>query len=133
MGTGVAVTADDGPSRLRNSKFRTDYVNNPVPGMIEPTQLNSMFFAIFGQHVNLVSREIFLDGQVLVNGRNVVVGCGNRVLGPENFQSTTLQSEESHRTGHFMYQVPVNIQYIGTTFNLCDDVAVPYFIKKRFC
>jgi hypothetical protein len=68
-------------------------------------------------------------GQVLINSGYVVIGSGHCLFGSENLKSAFIEPGKCLGAGHLVYQVPVNIQYTGTVFDLCDHMRVPYLIE----
>lgn len=84
-----------------------------------------MSFAIVDQLLDLNPGKLFFYRQVLVDGRDVMVGGGDDAVGAEDFDSALFESFESLGAGDFVDEMFVYIQDRGSAFYGADDVAVP--------
>lgn len=66
---------------------------------------------------------------MLIDGGHIVVSRCNRLLWPEHGEPTAFKTGKGNRTGDFVDQVTVDIQYAGTLVNLFNNMTVPYFVK----
>jgi hypothetical protein len=88
-----------------------------------------VLFTVAGQHLHLVARKFLPDRKILTLGRYVVIRSGYRLPGTENLQPPPLQIQKGNRTGHFMDEVAVDVQHIGTPLNASNDMAVPNLVE----
>jgi hypothetical protein len=88
-----------------------------------------MIFAILDQLLHLDAGKFLLDGQVLIDGGHIMVGGGDDLVRPENFDTASLQAFESLGAGDLMDKMPVDIEYGGAALDRADDVAVPDLFK----
>ena len=77
---GVAVAADNGHARLRQSQFRADHVHDALLGGIHIEQRHAELFAVLLQGLNLPRRNGIGDGRAARLGGNVVVDRRDRAL-----------------------------------------------------
>ena len=66
---------------------------------------------------------------MLIYGRYIVVGRGHCLFGTKYADPATINSRKGLWTGYFMYQVPVNIEYRGTPFDLFHNMLIPDLVK----
>jgi hypothetical protein len=125
----MAIATDDGHARLGDAQLRSDDVYDALVGMAEAVELDVMFFAVLDELLDLDAGELFLDGKVLVQGRHVMIRGGYDLFGPEDLDAAFVESVEGLRTGDFMYEVSVDIEYGGAALDGFDDVTVPDLFK----
>ena len=69
----VTIAADDRHARLRETKLRTNHVNDALLGRMNIEELNTKLLAIFAQCFDLLRSRSVRDRQAAIGGRNVVV------------------------------------------------------------
>ena len=88
-----------------------------------------MFFTVVDEFLYLYPGEFFLDGQVLVDSGDVVIGCSDDLSGAEDLYSSLFESLEGLGAGDFVNKMLVDVQDRGAAFYSADDVAVPDLFK----
>ena len=76
-------------------------------------QFNIVFFAILPQLFHLHAGKFVLYGFVLIHSGYIVVRSCDSPFGMKHTDSSFFQIQESHGTGHFVYKMLVNEEYIG--------------------
>ena len=66
---------------------------------------------------------------MLIHRRHIVIGGCYGLLRPEHLETTMFETGKGHRTGHFVHQMTVDIQYSGTVVDLFHNMSVPYFVE----
>ncbi len=70
--------------------------------------------------------------QMLVDGRYVVVGGGNGLVGPEYGQIAGAEPVKSLRTGNLVNKMAIDIDHLLAAIHRAHGMGVPYFVEKRF-
>ena len=81
MGAGMAVAAYDRHTRLRQTEFRADYVDDALIRRIHIEERNAKVFAVFLQSFDLPRRYGIADRRTPGFGRDVVVYGGESSCG----------------------------------------------------
>ncbi len=95
MSAGVAITANDRHSRLRQSQLRANDVDDALFSRIDIKELNVELAAILPERVDLCSGNRIGNRQTAIGRRNVVIGSGNcqvwtaNALGPQRADPQT--------------------------------------------
>jgi hypothetical protein len=69
---------------------------------------------------------------MLIKRWHVMVAGGKRLPGTRHIQPATVDARKRLRTGNFVQQVTVDVQHVGTAFDVFHYVAVPDFVKYGF-
>jgi hypothetical protein len=104
-------------------------MDDSMVGMVQPIEGDPVFFTIFGQFVYLEPGKFILDGEMLINGWDIVIGSSNRVLRTEKADSPAFDPGKGLRTGYFMDQMLVNIEYRRASFDLIHHMLIPDLVK----
>jgi hypothetical protein len=88
-----------------------------------------VLLAVIDQFLDLDPGQLFFYGQVLIEGRDVMVGGGYDALGAEERESSVLEAFEGLGAGNLVDEMFVDIQYGGAAVNGLDDVPVPDLFK----
>ena len=107
-------------------------MNDTLKRVTQIIKFNAKFGAIFSKGFYLVARQCFFDRQVLVFGRNIVIGSSSGAFRIENFYTTGAESIKCLRACYFMNKVAVDKESIRVTFCSFYNVAVPDFFKDCF-
>ena len=103
---------------------------DPVFGVTETEKLEAELAGVVEQRFHLIGRYRILNGFILIVGGDIVVGRTVCALGAHHFQSAAAQTLESLRTCHLVAIMTVNIELVGTVFNVVYHMSVPYFVEK---
>src|SRR4051794_4964316 len=125
----MAVATNNGHPRLRNTQLRTNNMYNTLERMSQTIQFNAMLFTILNQLLYLFARQLITDGQVLVDGRYVVIGGGNYLLWAGYFQAALFNSSKGLWAGYFVNKMFIYIKYIRAILDGLHHVFVPDLIK----
>ena len=125
----MAVAANDGHARLCYAQLRANDVYDALERMPQAVQLYPEIRAVLNQLLDLKAGERFLYREVLVDGRDVVVGRRNGFLGAEDPDSPVLEACKGLRTSDLVYEMAVDIQYFHTAFYWGDYMCVPDFVE----
>ena len=125
----MAVSTNHGHTGLGDSQFWPNHMNDTLERMIKSIERDSMFLTILSQFIDLKKGEFILNGQMLVNGGDIVIRSGHYILWTEYADPTLVDPRKRLRTCHFMDQVLIDIEYRWTTFDLLYHMGIPDFIK----
>src|SRR5690606_5969612 len=93
---------------------------------------NTKLVTILAEGLNLVTRKRFLDGQVLIKRRYVMIRRCRCARGVENFYAAFPDTIESLRAGYFVYEVAIDVQYVRVPFALLHHMGIPDFVEQCF-
>ena len=130
MRRGVAVAADDGHARLREAQFGTDDVDDALLGVPHSEMLDAVPGAVLGQSLDLTPRLGLLDREVLVDGRDVVVGRGGDLRRASHAEAPALDAPEGHGRGHLVDILPVDVEHAAAAVLDAHGVCVPNLVQK---
>src|ERR1700751_238716 len=124
MRAGMAVAAHDQATGKAQAKFRSDDMNDALPGLIDVEELDAA-----GRRFLPECREQLLadlDGPgPPVRGRNRMIGGRECQLGIVDLEAATLEIEQPARTAKVMQQMAVDVKEIGILAQSSDDMLVP--------
>ena len=126
---GVAVAADDRHARLRVAQLRADHVDDPLVSVLEVVQADAELAAVFAQRIDLLPRDRVGDRLIAIGGRDVVVGCGHRPLGPADLAAGQSQPFKGLRAGDLVDQLQVDVENRLFAGFRVDDVVVPDLLE----
>ena len=130
VGTGVAVAADDRRARQCHPQLGTDHMHNPLMTTLNIVERDAELTAIGPHRLDLLPRQGVANIKLIVGG-DVMVDGGERQLRPPHAPARQPEPIERLRTGHFVNQVPIDVQerrLVGRR----HDVAIPHFFKQCF-
>ena len=128
---GVAVAADDRHARLGDSQFRADHVHDALIGITQIEQAHAELEAVVAERVDLLLRDRIGDRKPPVGRGDVVVGCGEGGIRPPHAAAGQSQPLEGLRAGHFVDEVPVDVEQRQFAGRGADDVGVPDLVEQR--
>src|SRR5690606_7485595 len=114
------------------AELRTDDVYDALIGMAEVVKRNAELVAILRERFNLMPRERFIDGKVLIKGRYVMVGGCSSARRIKYGYASLANAGKCLRTRYFMNKMPVDVENIRVAFALFHDVCVPDFVEQCF-
>ena len=132
----MAITTYDGHTGLCEACLRADDVDDTVALRADREDCNSILGAVTLQRSYLLGRLGLRDRQVLIDGRNIVVGAGRHLLGTEDLDTTLAQARKGLRTCHLVDILTVDIENARAAINDADRVCIPNLIEKcihRLC
>ena len=132
VGRGVAVAADDRHSRQRQSLLRTDDVDDPLPGIGQRVEPDAERVAVRVERRELRRRDRVRDRPVDLDRRHVVVGRGDRQVGPPHRPVRHAQAVERLRRGHLVHEVHVDVEQVVLARRRVDQVPLPQLFAQRF-
>src|SRR5207253_5994076 len=130
MRTGMAVATNNRHSRLRQSKFRPDDVDDTLLRRIHIKQRHFEFFTVLLQGLNLPGSDRISDGCASRRGRDVVIHGRDRAMWLANFAPSRPQPIKCLRRSNFMHQVQVDVQQRQPPCRRGYHVLIPNFFEK---
>ena len=133
VGRGVGVPADDRHAGLGNAELGTDDVHDPLAVGAQRVDRYPELGAVALQGFDLDARELVLDarGDGRAVGRRVVVGGGERAVGPAHLAPGEPQPVEGLGTRDLVHEVQVDVQQVGA--RSADLVGVPELVEQGLC
>ena len=129
---GVRIAADNGHAGQRGAVLRTDDMHDALARILEREVGQRADLADVGvERLDLLARHRILDAQVPVVGRRVVVGGGDDGADAPRLAPGELEPLEGLRAGHFMHQVPIDVDQRRAVGLLVDDVTGPELFVQR--
>ena len=109
---GVRVAADDRHARLGDAELGADHVHDPLAVGAERVDGNAELRAVALERFDLHARELVLDarGHGRAVGGRVVVGGGERAIGPAHGAPGQAQPVEGLRAGDLVHEVQVDVE-----------------------
>lgn len=101
--------------------------------MTEVVEVDSEFLAVGAKRFHLVAGEGFFDWEVLIFGRNVVVGGGGGAVDVEHLDTAFPESIECLGAGYFVNKMTVDEYGIWIAGDAFDDVSIPDLLKNCLC
>src|SRR5579863_424298 len=127
----MAVAADDRRPRQRKTLLRPDNVDDALAAIVLIIIFDAEFTGVLGHLLDLQPAFRILDALGAVGGLDIVVDHGERLLRRADLAAGHPEPLESLRAGHFVNEVPVDIDEARAVGAGLDDVVVPDFIVKR--
>src|SRR6478672_7115913 len=90
-----------------------------------------MLSAIFYELVYLHARKLVTNRQVLIDGRNIMVGCSHHMIGTKYREPSFFQSCKSLRTGYFVNKMFIDINHIRAIRYGFYQMPVPNLFNER--
>ena len=78
----MAVSAYYGHPGLGKSHFWSNNMYNSLIGIVQSIEAYTMLFGIFRKLVHLRPGQNVVDSHVLINGRDIMIRCRQRLVGP---------------------------------------------------
>src|ERR1700722_333052 len=126
---GMAISADNGHSRLRQPQLRTDHMHDALVRRIHIKQADSELLAITLQGCDLLRRDQIGDRSSARLSGNVVIYGGYGALPFPYLGSGLAQSLKSLRRSYFMHEMHVDIQDGRARLGLSHDMSAPDFLE----
>jgi hypothetical protein len=105
-------------------------MNDSLLDVTERVQANAELFRVGTKRLDLSSRGGFRNGLIDVDGRSVVILCGDSEVGPANRTPRDAKTIKSLGARHFMDEVEIDIDQVGLALlALLDKVISP----QLFC
>ena len=126
---GVAVAADDGQPRLRETQLRPDDVDDALAPAAGRVERDPELLAVRAQRLELCARERIGDrpgerGDVVVHRRDREIRAAHRA-------SREAQPLECLRRGDLVDQMEVDVEEGRLARRLVDDMALPDPVEQR--
>ena len=127
VGGGVRVAADDRHPGLGDAQLGADHVDDPLAVGAQRVDRDAELLAVALERLHLDARELVADprGDRRAVGRHVVVGGGQRAVGPADRAAGQPQAVERLRAGHLVDEVQVDVEQAGR-----DLVGVPDLVEQ---
>ena len=127
---GVAVAADDGAARLRDSEFGPDHVHDALVPAVHVEQIDAELLAVFRERLELRGGVRIEHRQRAVFRRNRVVHHRECQFRPAHLAPRRLQPGKRLRRSGFVDQMPVDVNQRRLAGLLVDDVRFPDFFVQ---
>ena len=124
------VAADDGHARLCESQFGADDVHDALARVSHAEMFDAEFGAVGLQRLDLAPRFGLGDRQVLVDGRDVVVGRGGDLCRACHADAAPFQACESHGRRHLVDVLAVDVEHRASAVFGAHGVRIPYLVQK---
>ena len=124
------IAADDGHAGQGEALLGTDDVHDALADVVDVEQRDAELAAVLLQGLDLDARLLLGDALRAVGGRHVVIGHGERGVGPAHRATALAQALERLRTGHLVDQVAVDVQQAGAVVLLVDQVRLPDLVEQ---
>ena len=124
----VAVAADHGHARLRQTQLRPDHVHDALMAGMHAVMRDAELFAVLVELGYLIGRDRIENRQRAVAGRDAVVRGRDGQIRTPDFQTAIAQALESLRRSDFMHQMQIDIDEAGRAGFFMDDVRIPNFL-----
>ena len=128
---GVAVAADDGHARLCEALFGADDMDDPLVRIAHAEVLDAVLRAVGGQRLDLPPRLRLFDGEVLADGRDVVVDRCRYSSRMNHADAAPFETGERHGRRHLVDILPVDIEHRAAALFGTHGMRVPDFVQKR--
>ncbi len=106
-------------------------MHDALLGVPHPEMLDAVPGAVLGQGLDLPPRLGLLDREVLVNGRDVMVGRGGDLRRPRHTETPALDAPEGHGRSHLVNILPVDVEHTAAAILDAHGVCVPNLVQKR--
>ena len=130
MRRGVAVAANQRHARQREALLRADDVADALPHIELVVVFEAEQLGVLGEIGDLRGALGIGIGQVAVRGRHVVVDHQQRLLRRPHLAAGQPQPLERLRRGHFVNDVPVDVDEAGAVRLLMDQMIVPDLVVQ---
>src|SRR5436190_22239883 len=130
MGARVTITTYDSHARLRESKLRTDDVDNTLLGRVHIKEPNSEFAAIVLQCFDLFFCDRIKNWSAAGFSWDVVVNRGDRPKGLANFAPSGTQAIKCLRRSDLVDEMQIDVQERRLACGTCDNMLVPNFFEE---
>jgi hypothetical protein len=126
----MTVATDNCHPRQGITLFGAGDVDYAVTRITHPEVGDTRSMAVILQGLHLRPGDRVGNGQVLVDGWNIMVSGSDGSLRPEYADPPLPQAAEGLRAGYLMYIMTVNEEYIGTVRHRPDKVSIPDLVKE---
>ena len=120
----VRVAADDRHARLRDAELGPDHVHDALPAVAEPVVRDAELLDVARQGVELLPRDLVLDGAGEIPRGHVVVGRRNGAIGPAHGAPGEPQAFEGLRARNLVDEMQVDIEQVAAERMLIPDFLV---------
>ena len=107
----MAVSTDDGHSRLGQTCFGTHHMDNSVFGGTDFENRDTVFGTVIFEHRQLPGGLQILYRQMLILCGYIVIGAGCDLSRTEYFRAARMKPFESLWTRYFVNVLPVDIEH----------------------
>jgi len=107
----MAVSTDDGHSRLGQTCFGTHHMDNSVFGGTDFENRDTVFGTVIFEHRHLPGGLQILYRQMLILCGYIVIGAGCDLSRTEYFRAARMKPFESLWTRYFVNVLPVDIEH----------------------
>ena len=137
VGGGVRVTADHGHARQGGALLRADHVDDALTAVVHLELEDAEVIAVLVEGLHLNARHFIDDGfqatlALGLGGRHVVVRGGDVGVDAPRLAPGQTQPLEGLRRGHFVENLPVNVDQRRTVVAALDLMHLPELVVQRF-
>ncbi|MNZ51345.1 hypothetical protein D3C78_691550 [compost metagenome] len=136
VGGGVRVAADHGHARQGGALLRADHVDDALAAVVHLEFEDAEVVAVLVEGLHLQARHFVVDRleaalALGLGGRHVVVRGGDVGIHAPRLAPGQTQTFEGLRRGHFVQDLPVDVDQRRPIVALLDQVHVPELVIKR--
>ena len=132
MGCGVRITTNNGHARKGKALFRPNDMNDTLPDIIHRKIRNAEISRIFFQGFDLDTAFFIFNANRTVGCWDVMIGNGKRAVRGAHSAAIIAKPFKRLWAGHFMNQMPINIDQACAIFLLMHKMCIPDLIKQSF-
>ncbi len=137
VGGGVRVAADHGHARQGGALLRADHVDDALAAVVHLEFEDAEVIAVLIESLHLNARHLIDDGfqtalALGAGGRHVVVRGGDVGVDAPRLAPGQTQPLEGLRRGHFVENLPVNVDQRRTVVAALDLMHLPELVVQRF-
>ena len=137
MGGGVRVAADHGHARQGGALLRADHVDDALTAVVHLEFEDAEVIAVLVEGLHLNARHFIDDGfqatlALGLGGRHVVIRGGDVGVDAPRLAPGQTQPFEGLRRGHFVEDLPVDVDQRRTVVAALHLVHVPELVVQRF-
>jgi len=130
VGAGVGIAAHQGHAGLGEALLRADDVNDALAPVIHAELVEAEVVAVGVQGLHLGAGYCIGDARVAIRGGDVVVRRGQHGIDAPQLAAVHAQALEGLGAGHFMHQMPVDVDQGRAVGLHVDHVVVPQLVVK---
>ena len=126
----MAVAADDGGAGQGEALFGAYDMDNALALVALMEIFDAEILGVLGQGFNLDAAFFLGNALAAVGGRHIVVDHGQGALGVAHLAARQAQAFKGLGGGHFMDEMPVDIEQAGAILCLVNQMIVPDLVVK---
>ena len=99
--------------------------------IVQIIQLQVELLAVFSKRIDLFAAKRVGYRQKAVDGRNIVIGCGEGEFRSADFAPLRAQPFKRLGTRYFMDQMKIDVEHRRLALIVMNDMGIPDFLEHR--